>query len=324
MKVNLKSNLNRSLIEITIRNTINQIKDDPERSIRNLIDMAVTFSSGKFQKYFFGSAQTILKNENSCYYKLIPDLVNNVDTDRIVTFGMNVGYNSFAIGSKKIHETEAREHISVPWFVLLDLSGNDYLEHTDTYQKLIERGKELGIYTWLVYSPDNTNYILELAEAFPECAFVIFCPACEITSALLDEANTIYNIMFAVEYSDTTEAACTLLRSRNFLYSVYHPYSEQKTEAFMLDEILNDTENMHALFTMLFPHPYLFSESSSIYQHILQTRASQEYRTIPFDIVYDNSLINSFISEQGGLLAFVRNGIVRVRRACGVFTIPHL
>lgn len=45
----MKHSLNQTLIETTIRNAIKQIKDDPERNIRNLVDMALTFSNGRFQ-----------------------------------------------------------------------------------------------------------------------------------------------------------------------------------------------------------------------------------------------------------------------------------
>jgi len=49
----MKRSLNQTLIETTIRNAIKQIKDDPERNIRNLVDMALTFSNGRFQQLFF-------------------------------------------------------------------------------------------------------------------------------------------------------------------------------------------------------------------------------------------------------------------------------
>lgn len=293
----MKQSLNRSLIEITIRNAIRQIKDDSERNIRNLVDMALTFSNGRFQKFFFESAQTVLRNENSRYYKLISDLVFNVDAERIVNFGMNVGYNSFMAGARKIQQIVSKEHIVIPWFIALMLNGNDYLEHTNIYHSFIAQGMELGIYSWLIYSHDNIEYILDLAKAFKECAFVIFCPPDKIIPSLLDEANSIYNLMFAIRYCDTAADTCSLLRSRKFLYSVYHSYKEN-TEVHSLDEILNDTENMHAAFSLLYPSPYFYNGQSSVYQYILKQRYLQEYRTVPFDIIHDSHYINGIIAGQ--------------------------
>lgn len=304
----MKRSLNHTLIETTIRNAIKQIKDDPERNIRNLVDMALTFSNGRFQQHFLKSAQKMLQDPTSCYYKLVPDLINNVDTERIVTFGMNIGYNSCTIGAGKIREIEAMSSFNVPWSLSLELSGSDYTKNTHPIHSLISQGRDLGVYTWLIYSLDNPLFILELAQNFPECAFLIFCTPEEITPALLDEASDIYNIMFVVEYCDTADTACALLRSRKFLYSIFYSYKEQDIKKIINDEILNDTENLHSAFTLLYSHAYSFMEYSPVYQHILQTRAAQTYKTVPFDIIHDNHWIDSIISDQPCSVFFTQNG----------------
>lgn len=38
---------------------------------------------------------------------------------------------------------------------------------------MLEQGKRLGIYTWMLYAPGGTDKILALARKYPECAFVI-------------------------------------------------------------------------------------------------------------------------------------------------------
>lgn len=304
----MKRSLNQTLIETTIRNAIRQIKDDPERNIRNLIDMALTFSSGRFQQHFLESAQKMLQNPASCYYKLVPDLINNVDTERIVTFGMNVGYNSCTIGAGKIRDIEAISSFNIPWTLSLELSGNDYQKNPATFHSLITQGRDFGIYTWLIYSLDNPFYLLELARNFPECAFPIFCSSEEITPALLDESSDIYNIMFVVKYSDDMEEACSMLRSGKFLYSISYSYDEQDIRKIIEDEILHDTENLHSAFTLLYSNDFSYREYSPVYQHVLQTRAAQVYKTIPFDIIQDNHWIDSIISNQPCSLFFTQNG----------------
>lgn len=304
----MKRSLNHTLIETTIRNAIRQIKDDPERNIRNLVDMALTFSNGRFQQHFFKSAQKLLQNPASCYYKLVPDLINNIDTERIITFGMNVGYNSCTIGAAKIREIEAMSSFNVPWSLFLELSGNDYQKNTHIIHSLISQGRDLGIYTWLIYSMDHPFYLLELARSFPECAFPIFCTSKDITPALLDEANDVYNVMFVVEYCDDAEVACALLRSRKFLYSISYSYEEQNMEKIINNGILHDTENLNSAFTLFYSRTYSLTEPSPFYQHIRQTREAQEYKTIPFDIIHDNYWIDSIISDQPCSLFFTQSG----------------
>ena len=47
---NMKKDMNQMLVEITIRSTLEQIKASPERAVRNLIDLGLEFSDGRFQK----------------------------------------------------------------------------------------------------------------------------------------------------------------------------------------------------------------------------------------------------------------------------------
>ena len=305
----MKSSLNRTLVETTLRNSIKQIKNDPERSMRNLIDTALSFSNGRFQKHFLEAAQTMLQKETSCYYKIIPDLVANADTERIVTFGMNIGYNGCTLGAKTIREIEAKEYFNIPWSVYLELGEKNYYENKTRYHSLLSEGKDMGIYTWNIYTHDTPTYILELAEEFPECAFIIFCTSEKITQALLDEARSLYNIMFLVEYGNTIEEACCLLRSQGYLYSVFYNNEMPNFSTDLLDEILSDTENQNAVFTVLLSQDSRLEESETLYQHIRQIRAKQQYRTIPFDFIHDNCFIDSIISDQICSIKFTSNGI---------------
>lgn len=294
----MKSNLNRTLIETTIRNSIKQIKNDPERSMRNLVDMALSFSNGRFQKHFLEVAQTMLQKETSCYYKIIPDLVTNADTERIVTFGMNIGYNGCTLGAQTIRELEAKEHFDIPWSIFLELEHNSYYKNEVHYRSLLSKGKEMGIYSWNIHTSDNPSYILELAEDFPECAFTIFCTPEDFTQALLDDAKNIYNILFFIKYGDGMEETCDLLRSQGFLYSIYYNDEMSGYNPDKIDEILSDTENKNAIFTVFLSQPPLPLEADNLYRYILQIRSEQKYRTIPFDFIHDNYFIDNIISDQ--------------------------
>ena len=55
----MENSVSRILIETTVRQTLKGIQEDPERSIRNLVDMALQFSEGRFQNRFFETAHTL-------------------------------------------------------------------------------------------------------------------------------------------------------------------------------------------------------------------------------------------------------------------------
>lgn len=75
--------MSRLLVETVVKKSLKGIKDSPERGIRNLVDMALQFSEGRFQKNFFTMAQIMLQNENSAYYDLVRETVTHTDTDRL-------------------------------------------------------------------------------------------------------------------------------------------------------------------------------------------------------------------------------------------------
>ena len=85
--------MNQMLVETIVRSTLKNIKSSPEREPRNLIDLGLEFSSGRFQKRFLQSAQKMLNNQGSAYYSLVKDTVDSVDHDILTTFGINLGYN---------------------------------------------------------------------------------------------------------------------------------------------------------------------------------------------------------------------------------------
>ena len=88
----MKKDINWMLIESVVRRTVQKLHDSPEREIRNLIDLGLSFADGRFQRKFLKASQKMLRNEKSAYYPLIKDVVSHVDEERLVTFGMNLGY----------------------------------------------------------------------------------------------------------------------------------------------------------------------------------------------------------------------------------------
>ena len=102
----MKNSMSRILIETVVKKTIKELKQDPERSIRNLVDMALHFSDGRFQKHFFEIAQKMLQNESSSYYALLQDFLSYADEEHLLCFGMSLGYNSCTYGAKRIRNYE--------------------------------------------------------------------------------------------------------------------------------------------------------------------------------------------------------------------------
>ena len=61
----------RIIIKTFVRTALKDADESPERCTRNLVDMALHFSKGRFQQEFFEMARAMLNNDNSPSYPLI-------------------------------------------------------------------------------------------------------------------------------------------------------------------------------------------------------------------------------------------------------------
>lgn len=325
----MSNTISRVLIETVVKKALRDIKDSPERSMRNLVDMALQFSNGQFQKEFFETTQTMLQNENSAYYRLVRDAAHSVSEGRMLTFGVNLGYSSCTHGAKIIRETEAKERFNIPWSLSLGIDEASWSEHACRYQEVISEGERLGIYSWLLFADGCLIDLLSLAAKHPEHAFAFFCEPEHITQKVIEEAVHINNIMFVVRYSDTAAEACQLLRENRQLYSVYMQYKEAETESILSGELFCCTEPLHPAFTMLLADSSCgMLTQTMVYGYVAKSRKEQKHQTIPWDVIHDSRFVDGIISDDACAVGFDRTGTLRTvegqfsRKEHNLFTQP--
>lgn len=305
--------INSVLIETIVRKALRDIKETPERSTRNLVDLALNFCEGRFQRNFFERAQTILRNQRSQYYGLIQDIVTHVSAERLIKFGINLGYHSCTVGAKLIRTTEEKEGFNIPWSVSLTLSGADYKTHAVGYQKAIQQGQELGIYTWMLYCLHSPQSLFELIAVYRQHAFVLYCSPSDLSENVLDAAETLHNIMFVVRVASGVEETCQRLRERNFLYSIYYTYTESDVKHILNGDLLRDAELLHPAFTVFLMQPNCLPHvQTMVYQYVVRERNAQAYQTLPWDAVGDSNYVDSVISEDSCNVGFESDGRLSV------------
>ena len=303
------NDISRILIETVIRKALRDVKDSPERSTRNLVDMALHFSSGPFQRKFFETVQEMLQDEHSAYYSLIRDAASSADTDKLVSFGLNLGYNSFVDGARAIRAAEAADDFNIPWMVRLDIHGPSYARQAEAYRSVIRQGEQLGIFTWSLFPSGQPQSLFSLIGEHPDCAFLLFCEPEALTDALLDEAARLKNLLFMVRYSSSASDICGLHRRKGFLYSVYVPYGADDLERISSGELFCCTENLHAVFTLLLADPACPDDiRQEVYGQAVRIRKAQQYRTIPLEWTFDSRFVDGIISEDACLAAFDERG----------------
>ena len=305
----MAANTTRILIETIVRKTLRDIQNAPERSVRNLVDMALNFSNGRFQKRFFEGAQQMLTTEHSAYYPLVRNVVSNVEHERLLRFGLNIGYNSCTVGARKIREIEAAESFNIPWALFLELDADAFAQHASSYDSQIQQGKELGIYTWFICAEDICSDMFDLMSKHDDCAFGLICNAQTISDEMLDEAAALNHVMLSVQINEHTDALCAEMRKRKLLYAVHTTYSSSGLKDILNDNLLYDMQSTLAPFTVLIPDAVCpASEREIVYDYVLRKREEQKFPTIIWDMVHDVLRIDTIISEDSCSAGFRTDG----------------
>ena len=312
--------MNRTLIEALIRKTLKDMKDSPERSMRNLIDLGILFTDGRFKEEFLKRVQELLQDEQSAYYQLARDVIHHTEDEHLLTFGMNIGYEGCTGGAKIIRKIESAEGFDIPWSLYLKISDDNYHVRKAIYDATIKCGKKIGIHTYLIFSDLHHEKLLSLISKNKDCNFVLFCEPETVTDFTLDEMVGLPNLMFAIRYtetSDETANTCALLRERDMLYAVFVRYTDMDAARITEEYPWCDTEAMHSMITLIVPAAECSkSARESVYQTVYKARQAQRYATVPWDGYTDNCYIDSVISESACTAGFDENGFLYTADGC--------
>lgn len=301
--------MNRLLIKATVHRTLERLTEAPEREIRNLIDMGMAFSNGRFQKQIFATAQTMLQNPDSAYYTLVNQAANHIDHKRLLTFVMNIGYESCTKGAATIRTIEAKEGFNIPWAITLSLDAAVTNAHPEYYERLLNQCTNLGIYTILLHVNDSLSTILPLIKKYPRIAFVLFLKWKTLSPNHLQVLKSLHNVMIFIADDGDVSNACEKLYTERMLYGIYRLYNEANYHLVIQEQWLD---------TLLQYHPTLVITvsddscpvhiSNTVYQFICQKRDGQHYPFILMDLQHDLQLIDQSISDDLCLVCFDKDG----------------
>ena len=251
----------------------------------------------------------MLETESSVYYDLVHDVITHTDKERLVTFGMNLGYNSCTLGAQRIRNSSEAEHINIPWSVILHLDADHYLVHQEQYKQAITQGEEMGIYTWQFITASQPELFLPLVSEHPDSAFILFCNPDEITAEFLDDAAELNNLMLTVHYREESAELFETMRDMGFLYSVYYIYSPDDVESILNGDLFYSIQQANPVFTALTADSTCSRQTQiQVYDSIKKLRDSQCLQTVPWEMLQDCSFINEIISSKAYSVVFGADG----------------
>lgn len=293
----MAGNTSRIMIKTYVKSALKDADSSPERCTRKLVDMALHFSKGRFQQHFFEMAQTMLSNEESPYYPLIEDVLKHMDKDRLIGFGMNIGYNGCTMGAhiiRKLKRTEGRE---VQWYVPLKIDDLNASEILKQYQDRLRSNKEQGVYVYCIYMNQNPAEIFPLIQKNPDCAFILLCRAEDINEEFAEKADSFNNLLIGVDCAANTKMACRILRDHRLLYSIYRNFTDEDLRDVYEGNFFRYAAELHSPFAAVLYCNGTEKEREKIHKTVLTARNTQQHRTIPVDLLSDANLIGTIISQ---------------------------
>ena len=292
----------KSIIEAYVGKKLENMRDNPDRESRNLVDLALNLSAGRFQKHFLSIAHSMLEDENSPYYALIHDAIKNVGSANILKFGMNIGYNSFTAGAKTIRNLEKEHGYNIPWVITFYVDNESFSE--ETYSEAIRQGKKLGIFTYIFFCSAIPENLTEIFDEESECAFLLFSDAESIENSILEQAGEIKNLMLCVKYSDSAIKVCEQLRSSKALYSLWYEYNKKP----VCEEQLNIADELHPVLTFFVKSQDDYNGYNEIYDEVCELRDTRTAASVPMEYSGTVRMIDEIISDDTCVAVFNESG----------------
>lgn len=303
-----KQEITRAILQTTIRRYLADIRSDPDRSMRNLIDLGMNFSKGRFQKRFFDTARKMLENEKSPYYTLVKNTVAAVDQERLQTFGINLGYNSCTYGAGIIRENEAAFGFNIPWSILFSVTGEPDTINADDLSHVISEGRELGIYTYLIFSRETDPFALaDLFEEYSDCAFLLFVIPATVGEREADALAVYRNLMVVVDAGETGFShTAELLGERRMLFGASLPYSDADFATVLSGAWMEAADTVpYYPFTFFLPAAGASAATrAAVQEYVQQTRGEQRYPHIPLELYGDLLCIDTVVSDDACCILF--------------------
>ena len=293
-----------------------EIADDPERSIRKLVDLAERTSDGPTQKICYQMMQKMAANQSSPYYEMIHRLVTHVSPATIREFGINLGHNAWTFGSGHMRMLTENHGLAIPWTVLIDRTDRPGRIPFAEIRDLVKRGREMEIYAWLLIAGDSAGEWDDWAELFRACKDSVFGLCIDpgvMPAEILEEAAEIPNLMILVntDGGDWQEFA-EKLSEKHCLFSACKTVSSEETAG----EVLNGS-----WFEELVPyHPLIAftvisddcpqETAEKVSRYMWNTRLEQTYPVLPSDLISDFLIISRLVSHKEVLYRIERDGSV--------------
>lgn len=251
-----------------INRAIDYVIKDPEKNLRNIMDLADRFmgdTMGPQRK----AMREAIENEDHPYHKYILRVLKGTDPGVMKTFAANFFFNVNGSGWKLQEENRKKYNCNIPWAILLDPTsacnlhctgcwaaeyGNRLNLSFEEIDSIIRQGKALGTYMYIYTGGEplvRRDDLIRIAEKHSDCIFLTFTNATLIDEKFADQLLKCRNFVPAISLEGFEEAtdsrrgagvykavmhAIELLRERKLIYGISACYTRANFESIMSEE----------------------------------------------------------------------------------------
>ncbi len=299
-----QESITKGLLSGIVDHYTREIAQDPNRSVRKLLDMAELTSAGPTQRICYQMMQQMAANQSSPYYDMIHHLVTHTDPLTIKQFGINIGHNAWAFGSGNIRRIIDQCDPCLSWAVLIDRAPVPDRIPFSVVKDLVIRGRKLDIYAWLFLASDSLDEWNEYAELFREnqdSVFGLYVHPCDLCEEILEEAAEIPNLMFLLNTDEADwQISAGTLSEKGLLYSTMRFVSDDAQAS----EILSGSwmEEMVPYYPLMaftvLSDTLPEKTAKEIQEYMWNTRLDQVYPILPTDLISDFVIINQLVMNR--------------------------
>lgn len=312
----MRQKLTNIILDIAIDKGLKEIRVNSKREIRNLVDLGAHFAKGRFQKDFYRMAQRMLEYEDSPYYDLIFNTVNNVDNNIIKKFGTNLGLNSWTYGSETIRNFEKDNGYNIPWTIIFNFvtpttNPMEVLELLD----IIRQGKDLGIYSYMIFIDKNFNEkdnLFKIISENSDCAFLLFATPDSIDKKDVLNIRESGNIIISI-YMDNLDKEFLpligLLKENKCLYGIYNNYENENVDEILNNNWIEKVIKLNCTFAFLIGSSACNEENvKKVSSYIRDAKINQKYPIFLMDFYEDIRYVDTIISVEPCFAGFLQDG----------------
>lgn len=308
--------ITKSLIRTTIKKALADVRRDPKRSVRNLVDLGLNFADGSNQRYFLDITRMYLSSDNSAYFRLAENIVNEYDHDKLTHYGINFGYNGCTMGARMIRERQAELGCHIPFLLAFNISSSENALTAEDIAKTIREGMTLGIYIYvLICSGDNYAELLDMAAEFDECAFVYFVNPRRLTREIISRTSELNNLVTSVRFDERNDECLKKvreMRAQGCITIVHYEYKPENINKVLTNQITEQMTETGAIAAILYAPPGVDKTAQKLmFDYKTEIVRSQQYPIFMFEAKSDIDHIEHMFSNVECLVVFSDGGKAR-------------